>query len=166
MADADERESMRSLMYTLLVGLCLIATHSGAQPDVIKVTPADRQWTPFQVFGRGAQMTLVRGHPLKPGLFVILVRVPANTQLPVHTHPVEHVLTVLSGTYFSGLGDKMDLHNVRVMPSGSVFNVPAQMPHYAEARSEEVLLQVIGIGPTATQFLNPAEDPRPKPAVK
>jgi len=112
-------------------------------------------------FGRGSQIAVLRGSPQRPGLFVIHVRFPPLSTLPVHTHPIEHVVTVLTGTYYVGMGDKPDSRLLREFPAGSVYNVPANAPHFAETK-EEVVLQIIGIGPTATVHVNPDEDPRKK----
>jgi quercetin dioxygenase-like cupin family protein len=133
---------------------------AGAQEQV-QFRPEERKWSPFPVFGRGSQIAVLRGAPLKPGLFVIHVRFPAQSNLPAHTHPIEHVVTVLSGTYYVGMGEKYDSKLLREFPAGSVYNVPANTPHFAETR-EEVVLQIVGIGPTATEYVNPAEDPRKK----
>jgi quercetin dioxygenase-like cupin family protein len=145
---------------TFMAATLGVGTTASAQEE-IQVRPEQRRWVPFPVFGSGSQMAILRGSPQKPGLFVIHVRFPAQSRLPAHTHPIEHVVTVLSGTYYVGMGDKEAAGRLREFPSGSVYNVPANAPHFAETK-DEVTLQIIGIGPTATQYINPAEDPRKK----
>jgi quercetin dioxygenase-like cupin family protein len=139
-----------------LLALAFVLAHASAfagaasAQEQIQVRPEARTWSPFPVFGRGSQMAVLRGSPLKPGLFVIHVRFPAQSMLPAHTHPIEHVVTVSSGTYYVGMGEKHDSQRLREFPSGSVYNVPANAPHFAQTK-DEVVLQIIGIGPTATQ---------------
>ncbi len=41
-------------------------------------------------------------------------------------------------------------------------SVPATHPHDAWTTTEEVLIQVHGVGPTDITFMNPADDPRKK----
>jgi quercetin dioxygenase-like cupin family protein len=129
---------------------------------LVQLTPAEMKWRPFPTFPPGLQIAPVYGEPGKPGLFVLHVKYPPDYRLPPHWHPAEHVATVISGTFYFGLGEKFDPAELRRFPAGSVFNEPAHKPHFAATREEEVILQVTGVGPTATQYVNAAEDPRKK----
>jgi len=48
-----------------------------------------------------------------------------------------------------------------MLPAGSIFEMPATIHHFGWA-SEETTIQHHGIGPFNMQYLNPADDPRPK----
>jgi quercetin dioxygenase-like cupin family protein len=51
---------------------------------------------------------VLEGDPAKEGFFTMRVRLPDGYKIPPHTHPkVEHV-TVISGTFNFGMGDKFD----------------------------------------------------------
>lgn len=122
---------------------------------------ADAKWAPLSSFPAGAQISILRGHPAKPGLLLVLVKYPPNFHVPPHTHPSEFVGTVLSGTYYSGSGEKFDSTTLRKLVPGTVFNKPAGAPHFGETRAGgEVVVQFVGIAPSATHYMNPSHDPR------
>jgi hypothetical protein len=103
-----------------MLGFILIATsfglHSpvGAQDQSLayaRVLPADLKWAPLPVMPKGAQSVILHGNPGKPGLFTMRVKVPANYKVPVHAHPDERVRTIISGTYYSAVGDNVTPRN-------------------------------------------------------
>ena len=69
-------------------------------------------------------------------------------------------VTVLSGTFFVGMGEKFDQGSGRELPVGGFVSVPATHRHFAWAGDQETIVQVHGVGPTDTTFVNPADDPR------
>jgi len=120
------------------------------------------KWMSSPALPAGAQIVVVYGSPLKPGLLVMLLKFPPNWKNPPHSHPAELVVTVLSGTVYSGLGESFDPNKLKMFPAGSVYTEPLNTPHFTETRGEEVILQGTGIGPFTTQYVNPADDPRKK----
>src|SRR4051794_2595634 len=54
------------------------------------------------------QVIVIFGDPSKTGLYTILLKVAANTQIPAHLHPDARIATVVSGTWYFGYGDKFD----------------------------------------------------------
>jgi uncharacterized RmlC-like cupin family protein len=110
----------------------------------------------------GAQFAVVYGKPLISGLYVMLVKIPPNWKNPPHSHPVEQVVTVLSGTVYAGLGESFDPNKLKMFPAGSVYTEPLNTPHFTETREEGAILQSTGVGPYSTQYVNPADDPRKK----
>jgi quercetin dioxygenase-like cupin family protein len=131
-------------------------------PATVQVTPADIKWRPFPALPVGAQIAMIYGNPTKPELYVMLLKFPPNYKNPPHSHLVEQVATVLSGTVYSGLGESYDPNKLKMFPAGSVYTEPLNMPHFAETREEGVIFQVTGVGPLGTQYVNPADDPRKK----
>lgn len=128
----------------------------------VRVAPADIKWNPLPALPKGAQIAVLHGEPAKPGLFTLRIRLPANYKLPVHSHPDERVRTIISGTYYSGLGDKADPAKLIAFPVGTFSYVPQQLWQFAETRDEEVVFQITGMGPTRIDYLDPADDPRRK----
>ena len=47
------------------------------------------------------------------------------------------------------------------LPPGSSYTEPPNTPHFARTR-EEVVLQIVGYGPSSTTYVNPADDPNRK----
>ena len=128
--------------------------------DYNRVTSADINWVPLPSLPKGAQIAVLHGSPGKPGLFTIRVKLPPHFRLPVHSHPDERVRTIISGTYYSALGDKVDEAKLTAFPPGTFSNVPQNVWQFAETKGEEVVFQITGVGPTGINYLNPADDPR------
>lgn len=125
-----------------------------------RVVLADLKWSPLPSLPKGAQIAVLHGGPAKPGLFTIYVKLPANFKLPVHSHPDERVRTIISGTYYSAIGDKFDGSKLMAFPPGTFSHVPPKVWQFAETRDEEVVFQITGVGPTGIDYLDPADDPR------
>ena len=70
-------------------------------------------------------------------------------------------MTVISGTFNFGMGDKFDESKTKPMPAGTFGFWPAGMKHFAWVKGETVV-QLHGIGPWKIEYLNPADDPRGK----
>jgi hypothetical protein len=69
--------------------------------------------------------------------------------------------TVLSGTFAMGMGEKFDEEDDEGPAAGGYAKLPAEMRHYAMAKTP-VTLQVHGTGPFVLTYVNPADDPRNK----
>jgi quercetin dioxygenase-like cupin family protein len=136
----------------------VLAQHGGhvvSTPDMLK-------WVEPPTFP-GARLAVVQGDPSKEGLFVYRVKLPANYKIAPHTHKASENVTVLSGVFFIGMGEKFDQGSGKELPVGGFVSVPPQHPHFAWAGKEETVVQVHGVGPTDITFVNPADDPRKKP---
>ena len=64
----------------------------------------------------------------------------------------ERVVTILSGTLLVGYGERFDESTMKALPAGSVFTEPAKQPHFVWAKDSEVVIQVVGQGPSATTW--------------
>ncbi len=107
----------------------------------------------------GAKVAVLEGDPAKEGFFTMRLWLPDGFKIPPHWHPkVEHV-TVISGTFNVGMGDKFDQTATRAMPAGTFGFWPADMEHFAWAKGETVL-QLHGTGPWMITYVNPSDDPR------
>ena len=102
--------------------------------------------------------TVVSGDPGKPGLFVVRLKLPAGYKINPHWHPTDEHVTVLSGTFALGMGEKFDQAAMTELPVGGYALLPAQMRHYAMAKGETTV-QVHGQGPFTLTYVNPADDP-------
>ena len=65
---------------------------------------------------------------------------------------------LLAGTIAFGMGEKFDKTAMKNMPAGSYAMMPAEMRHFALAKTA-VTLQVHGMGPFVLNYVNPADDP-------
>lgn len=132
-----------------------------AHQDHILVTPEQVEWSESDVqsLPPGVKIAQIQGKLSEPGRFTARLRFPANYELPAHHHPaVEHV-TVISGTFNMGAGDKLDKTQTTALPPGSVLIMQPGMRHYAWTEKETVV-QLTGEGPWQIVYVNPEDDPR------
>jgi len=133
------------------------AKSSGPAPVV--VTPDKIQWGPAPaVFPAGAQFAVLSGDPTKPGPFVVRIKTPDGYRIMPHWHPTAESVTVLSGEFHVGMGDKFDETSMTTLPSESLAVVPPHHNHYAMAKGETIV-QVSSTGPFKLVYVNPADDP-------
>jgi quercetin dioxygenase-like cupin family protein len=128
--------------------------HATVQADGLK-------WSAPAAYGKGAQIAVVKGDPTKEGMYVVRLKVPAGFQIPAHTHPNDENVTVLSGSFNIGTGDKLDEKKGMLIRAGGYSYVAKGMTHYAWF-TEETVLQLHGMGPQGITYVNAADDPRKK----
>ena len=85
-------------------------------------------------------------------------RYRGNARIPPHWHPTDEHITVLSGTFVVGMGERFDERGGAELSSGGYAWIPAKMAHYAWSKGDTVV-QVHGIGPFTINYVNPADDP-------
>ena len=92
----------------------------------------------------------VMGDSSKPGVYVTRARFAAGRGSRPHYHDQDRYVTVIKGTWWTGSGDvyKPDTM-VPIKPGGFMFH-PAGYHHYDEARDEDVVVQIMGMGPVKT----------------
>jgi len=108
---------------------------------------------------KGAMIAVLEGDPNKEGPFVFRVKVPDGYRVPPHTHPKTERVTVISGTFNIGMGDKFDQQATKIMDAGAYGYWPAGMKHFVWAKGETIL-QFHGTGPWSIHYVNPDDDPR------
>ena len=108
---------------------------------------------------KGASSAVLEGDPTKKGPFVFRVKAPNGYRIPPHTHPKTERVTVISGTFHIGMGDKFDENAVQAMPAGTYGHWPPGMTHFVWVKGETVV-QFHGEGPWTINYVNPADDPR------
>lgn len=138
--------------------------HSQINQDKAKaifLSPSDVKWRNGpNTLPPGLQMAIIEGNPQEEGPFTVRFKIPANYTLAPHTNPgVSHV-TVLSGKMNIGTGEKFNQDNAKSLNAGSFIVVQPGTPNYSWTDGQETVLQVHGIGPWDTQYLNPQDDPR------
>ena len=150
--------------FIITAALIALAGAALAQHAVTAIKPDALKWVDVPALPKGAQTTVLVGDPTKPGeLYVTRLKVPANYQVPPHTHPYAmQVLTVISGGFGLAHGDKLEKRG-ELLKAGSVVVHVANTPHYVWTGAEETIIQVEGIGPgVGITYVNPADDPRKK----
>ena len=111
-------------------------------------------------FLAGVSTKVLAGDPSKPGFYTIILSVPANTTIPAHSHRDDRMATVVSGTWQFGYGDRFDEKALKHLPPESVYSEPGGGNHFARTGAEPVFVQITGIGPTDTRYVNPSDAPK------
>ncbi len=123
-------------------------------------TPGDIKWVDApNALPAGAKLAVLEGNPFQPGPYTMRLKMPDGYQIMPHYHlRTEHV-TVISGAFNLGMGEKFDKSAAHAMPAGTFGFLAPKMKHYAWATGETIL-QLHGIGPWELVYVNPADDPR------
>lgn len=144
------------------LALSLEARQSGTPSVHVMVTPGDVKWAEGPPsLPPGSQAAVVEGNPANPGLFTMRLKLPANYKIPAHWHPADEHVTVIAGTFYMGMGDKLDESKGKALTAGSFAVMPTKTNHFAFTKAETIL-QLHGIGPWGITYVNPADDPRKK----
>ncbi len=131
-----------------------------ASPASAQVNPGDLKWGPAPaIFPRGAAMVVLSGNPAGPGQFVIRLRLPAGYDIPAHNHPSDEYVTVISGDFSLGMGDRLDKAGGAHLGPGGFAEAPRHMNHFAWTDGGAVV-QVWAEGPFSMTYVNPADTPK------
>ena len=120
------------------------------KPDPTHITaimPADIPW---RVTGPGQEYAYLVGDPAKPGPYVVLVRWQPNSFSRPHFHSSDRWVTVIKGTWWSSSSSTFDPATSYPYPAGSFVTDLAGKMHWDGAKGEEVIIQIVGMGPVMT----------------
>ena len=150
----------KRLVYAaMFAAVCGVVSAQSGKAAHVMFNPAQAKWgAPPPVFEKGATFTVVSGNPGEAGTFVVRLRMPAGYKIAPHWHPTDEHVTVMNGTFSVGMGDKFDKAAMSDLPAGGYVLLPAEMRHYAMAKTNATV-QVSGQGPFALTYVNPADDP-------
>jgi anti-sigma factor ChrR (cupin superfamily) len=116
------------------------------------------------VLPKGAELALLSGDPGKQGDFVMRLRMPDGYRVPPHWHSMAEHLTVISGTFHAGMGDKLDTASATALPPGGYAVMPAREHHYAWCSGGPCVVQIQGMGPFDIHYVNQADNPQAEAA--
>ena len=155
---------MKIALPTLLAAVAVAGVAFTTPADTMEghtiVRPQDIKWGPAPaILPPGAEAALLSGDPDKEGVFVLRLKFPAGYRVAPHTHPVDEIVTLISGTFYKGMGETADPGNTEVLPAGSFFALPPGMAHFTYF-DEETVIQITTNGPWGLTYVNPADDPQ------
>lgn len=131
-----------------------------AMADHRIVQPKDVQWgDPPPALPAGAKLAVLEGDPNQPGPFIIRLKAPNGYRVMPHWHPAAEYVTVISGSFSIGMGDKWDDKAMTRLGPGSYISLNAQAHHFAATKGPETIVQVNGMGPFVLNYVNPKDDP-------
>ena len=145
------------------VALLAVAAFALVGPAPVQAQDADENIfldgadLPWGEPANGMQYLALYGDSSAEGhAFVFRLKVNTGFELGPHTHPITEHMTVLSGTFFVGIGETLDREAATAFGPGSYIAIAAEVPAYMWAEGETVV-QVHGVGPLRTEFITPPQ---------
>ncbi len=118
----------------------------------------EEAWTGYPGI-TGIDMMKVYGDPSQPGVYVIRARFKPGVMTMPHFHREDRMATVLKGTWWTGTGTEFKPDSTHPVRPGGYMMHPAGEAHFDGAKKEEVVLQLVGVGPSGTTFVRPELGP-------
>jgi quercetin dioxygenase-like cupin family protein len=159
----NNRQMTLALLSAVVLGLCMNAT-AFAQGQVIQNLKEATWGAAPPMLPPGAKIEVLSGNPMGNSLYAVRVKFPANYKIPAHSHPTDENVTVISGSLYMGMGDKLNEKAAKRLVVGGYGLMPANMNHFAYTKGETIIL-LHGQGPVEFKYVNPKDDPRNNPAV-
>lgn len=163
---------LATVLVVLAIAFVLAQEHKtdgkaeAAKPDHIMLTEPELKWVDGPpALPPGAKMAVLEGNPAQAGLFTMRLKLPANYKVSPHWHPADEHVTVISGNFYMGLGEKFDEKGMKELPAGGFAVMATGTRHFAMTKKEAVV-QVHAMGPWGINYVNPADDPRQAKADK
>jgi hypothetical protein len=136
------------VLYALPV---LVAVGSG----VVAQQTSSHQIVPLEKMASDPGFEVLFGDPTKVGVpYVVRIKTDAGYIVMPHTHPEDENIVVVKGSWSLGMGDKVNRQALTAMELGTYGHVPRKMAHFGFSKTE-VVIQVHGIGPFSTDWVEP-----------
>ena len=127
------------------------------RPDEIAALPSLEAGTGTSGVA-GIRTTVLSGDPNQAGLYTIRLTIPAHTIIKPHHHRDDRVATVVSGLWYIGYGAKRDAAALKALPPGSFYTEPAGAPHFAGTEDQPAVVDITGLGPSDTIYVDIKEN--------
>jgi quercetin dioxygenase-like cupin family protein len=149
-----------SLVFLLGPSALAAQAPTASSRQAIVVATGTETWGPAPaILPPGAELAVLEGDPTKTGPYTMRLRMADGYRIPPHFHPADEHVTVLSGTFMVGMGERFDGTALKTLPAGTFGMIPTGMRHFAQAKGATVL-QLHGIGPWGLTYVNPADAPK------
>lgn len=122
-------------------------------PGFVRIPLEETPWKPLPGYD-GVRYAVMAGDPSKEGLYVVRVNFPPGIMSRPHYHPDDRYAVVLKGTWWTGTGEEFKPETTVPVKPGGFMKHPAGGYHYDGAKDEEVILQLVGYGPTKTTLIH------------
>jgi quercetin dioxygenase-like cupin family protein len=133
----------------------------GPEHHLIYSNDDDIKWQQSPVLEPELKVSVLEGNPSESGVFTLRIKIPDGGYIAPHWHPNVERVTVLSGKFLLGSGEKIDKRNTKPLKPGSYTSMPPGMRHFAMAEGETII-QLTSVGPWVINYVNPEDDPRSK----
>ncbi|MEX2123430.1 MAG: cupin domain-containing protein [Woeseia sp.] len=142
-----------------IAAILLFATLALASADdagFIRITPDELIW---QELSPGLSVAIIEGDPAEDGFYIMRAKFAPGILSAPHYHPNDRFVTVLSGTWWTGIGPVQDNDSVVPMRPGSYMKHPAHAAHYDGSMDEEVIVEIKGMGPAPLIYVDSSGKP-------
>jgi hypothetical protein len=144
----------------IFLGLIALPVAASAASEAVHINPGSIKWGDAPPsLPKGAKLAVLYGDPSKGGPFCMRLMTPAGYKIPPHWHSQAEALTVISGTFYFGMGDKMDAAAAQPLRTGGFHYLPAKEHHFAFSKAASVV-QINGEGPFDITYINADDDPQ------
>src|SRR5882724_2606267 len=123
-----------------------------SKKEIVGLTADEVRWFTPPYYHDGRQRAYLFGDSSQGGTWIDRVKIPSGARVLAHTHPRDELATVIEGTWYVGEGAKFDAAKLKSYPAGSFVVIPANVPHFVEAKGV-VVVQLTGIGKWQTDYL-------------
>ena len=150
---------MRQTRPFLWVALAAFAATAWAHDGHHMVTPEQLKWSDVPSLPRGAKIAVIEGPMNQASPFTVRLKFPDNYVIPPHWHPAVERVTVLTGAFHMGVGEKFDRGAAQKLEAGAVAIMQPKTPHFVWT-SGQTIVQLHGTGPWGITYVNASDDPR------
>ncbi len=149
-----------SAVFSALAIAFMVPALAQEPPHFHTVSAKSLKWSDTPLIP-GGKVAVIEGPLDKANPFTLRIMIPANGRIAPHYHAaIEHV-TVISGVFNVGHGEKFDKAKTTALAAGDVAIMQPKTPHYVWV-DKETIVQVHGVGPWTVTFVDPKDDPRKK----
>jgi len=157
------RTNVGALLISGLLGSCALYCVLAAQASqdgqgFIRLDPEELRFK--SPLGLGPATVILFGDPSKPGLYVVRNKFPPGAHSAPHFHSQDRHATVIKGVWWTGTGPDLDYNKAVPLKAGAYMLHPAGGVHWDGAGDEEVIVQIIGVGPVETTQVGPPGAPQ------
>jgi hypothetical protein len=131
-----------ALVLSAMIGMSSLLPGSASALGAMAVvqSPSQLTWGPAPPqLQKGVQLAVLAGDPAKAGLYTIRLKWPSGSKINPHWHPADVDVTVMSGIFGIGVGEKFDKSEGKLVKPGGFFLEPKGMHHYAWADGPSVI---------------------------
>src|ERR671918_599030 len=124
-----------------MLALCAAASWTAAtalaQGAHKLVKPEDLKWNDVPSLPKGAKGAVIEGPMNEAVPFTLRLKFPANYTIPPHWHPAVERVTVLSGMFHMGIGEKFDKGKTHALKPGGMMIMQPKTLHFARTGKSE-----------------------------
>jgi len=143
---------MNKLGALLLIAALPLCVAADIDEGFVRIKPEDLVWT---LNANGSSFSVIEGNPQADGLYIQRNKFPPGVFSHPHYHDQNRYVTVIAGTWYTGTGSEFDPDRTVPLGPGSYMKHPAGAVHFDGAKDHEVIVEIRGMGPVKTVYLDP-----------